>query len=341
MIPFNEKLRTQQEVAALTQPPRPNMFAPGNTQGATVDQTVQGKQAANSQAAGYGANQQVQQQPAAQQTTQATPQSTPQNNQSTQSQTPAYTGGSNNPNAGADYLASLLTTPAREEELRKQSVQRQRIMAVGDALRHIGNLYFATQGAPSQKFNNPAEEERKRYLQEKALRDANNYKYMTYQQAKAAQDAKIAQAEREYKLKSALNAAQIKSINDKAAEMIRHNKSVEAVNEWKAKETARIAQQNYEHKVETDKARTGIMQQNATSNRMRAEHYVNGGGAGGGEWSRTSRTTINRDDEGRETSRETTIERKNSKTGENSTTKTSKKIGLKGSNNNGKKIGLK
>lgn len=280
MIPFNEKLRTQQEVAALTQPPRPNMFAPGNTQGATVDQTVQGKQAANSQAAGYGANPQVQPQtqPAAQQNTQSTPQSTPQNNQSTQSQTPAYTGGSNNPNAGADYLASLLTTPQREEELRKQSVQRQRIMAVGDALRHIGNIYFATQGAPSQKFNNPAEEERKRYLQEKAIRDKNNYQYMTYQQAKAAQEAKMRQMEMQNQLRADLNAAQVQNYKERAEEYARHNKAIEDLNKSKAETAAQNAQRAYEHKVETDKARINIAQQRVNKS---------GGGRSGSKGSTT------------------------------------------------------
>lgn len=285
MIPFNEKLRTQQEVAALTQPPKPNMFAPGNTQGATVDQTVQGKQAANSQAAGYGANQQVQQQTAAQQATQTTPQSTPQNNQSAQSHTPAYTGGSNNPNAGADYLASLLTTPAREEELRKQSVQRQRIMAVGDALRHIGNLYFATQGAPSQKFNNPAEEERKRYLQEKALRDANNYKYMTYQQAKAAQDAKIAQAERQFQYNAALNAAKMQAQQkqwdaqnkERARQFDQNYKlNVRKADDAKANADARLKETTaYHNKM------AGIAGMNAKTNRDRATAYINKLNSGG------------------------------------------------------------
>lgn len=315
MIPFNEKLRTQQEVAALTQPPRPNMFAPGNTQGATVDQTVQGKQAANSQAqqpwqgnierdheGNYYVNGQKtaltvfnpnavpyvkdEPQPAAQRNTQ----STPQNNQSTQSHTPAYTGGSNNPNAGADYLASLLTTPAREEELRKQSVQRQRIMAVGDALRHIGNLYFATQGAPSQKFNNPAEEERKRYLQEKALRDANNYKYMTYQQAKAAQDAKMRQAERQFQYNAALNAAKMQAQqnqwNAQNKETARYHDLTHGLNvrrqeasEKKDKEMARSHRANEALRRQSN----SIAERNHTLNREKFEHQKKNGGKSKGK----------------------------------------------------------
>lgn len=111
-----------------------------------------------------------------------------------------YPGGVN-PTDGPDYLASLYTSPQQEEELRKSSVNKQRVMALADALRHIGNIYHTTRYSPSQQFNSPVLEERNRYLQEKAVRDANNYKFQTYQQAKAAQEAKIRQAERNFEYK--------------------------------------------------------------------------------------------------------------------------------------------
>ena len=105
--------------------------------------------------------------------------------------------------SGMDTISQMYTSPKQEEELRKASVNKQRILALGDALRHIGNIYNTTRYAPAQIFNNPVNEERGRYLQEKAIRDANNYKYQTYQQAKAAQEAKIRQAERDYAFKVA------------------------------------------------------------------------------------------------------------------------------------------
>ena len=105
--------------------------------------------------------------------------------------------------SGMDTISQMYTSPKQEEELRKASVNKQRILALGDALRHIGNIYNTTRYAPAQIFNNPVKEERGRYLQEKAIRDANNYKYQTYQQAKAAQEAKIRQAERDYAFKVA------------------------------------------------------------------------------------------------------------------------------------------
>lgn len=101
----------------------------------------------------------------------------------------------NSATSGMDALSSLYTSPAKEEELRKASVQRRRILAVADALRHIGNIYQTTRYAPSQKFSSPVVEEESRYRQDKALRDAANVRFMSYQQAKAAQDAKMKQLE--------------------------------------------------------------------------------------------------------------------------------------------------
>lgn len=86
------------------------------------------------------------------------------------------------------YLASLLTTPEQEARNLRASRSRQRILALGDALRHIGNIYNTTQGAPAQQFNDPVTAERTRYQQDRLLRDANNMKYFSYQQAKQAQD---------------------------------------------------------------------------------------------------------------------------------------------------------
>ena len=105
------------------------------------------------------------------------------------------------PSSGIDALSQMYTSPEREEELRKSSVNKQRVLALADALRHIGNIYHTTKYSPAQIFNSPVMEERNRYLQEKAIRDANNYKFQSYQQAKAAQEAKIRQAERDFEYK--------------------------------------------------------------------------------------------------------------------------------------------
>lgn len=174
-----------------------------------------------------------------------------------QQQTKPYTGGPDNPEAAVDYLQAMYTSPQREEELRKASVQQQRIMAVANALRHIGNIYYTSKGATPQQFNDPVSEERTRYLKEKAIRDQNNYRYMTYQQAKAAQEQKAKQWEADYKLKVADAArkagyteAQIKALQDRIANdksykegqlLIAKQKAddAKALGEAKLKETSR------------------------------------------------------------------------------------------------------
>ena len=101
----------------------------------------------------------------------------------------------NDPNSGMNAITSMYTSPEQEEKMRKASVANQRILAIGDALRHIGNIYHTTKYAPAQQFNSPVTEEQQRYEKGKAVRDAANMKFYTYQQAKAEQDAKQRQWE--------------------------------------------------------------------------------------------------------------------------------------------------
>ena len=110
---------------------------------------------------------------------------------------------SNSSTAGMDYLNSLYTSPQEEERLRKASVMNQRILAIGDAIRHIGNIANTVNYAPAQQLNSPVQEEYARYQQGKALRDRANQQFYTYQQQKAAQDAKARQWEAEQKQRAA------------------------------------------------------------------------------------------------------------------------------------------
>lgn len=99
----------------------------------------------------------------------------------------------NSDTSGMEALAQMYTSPQEEERMRKASVANQRIMAVADALRHIGNIYNTVNYAPAQQLNSPVLEEQARYEKGKALRDKANLTYQNYQQAKAAQDAKARQ----------------------------------------------------------------------------------------------------------------------------------------------------
>lgn len=192
-----------------------------------------------------------------------------------------------------DLAAAMgYTSPQEEERLRKASVANQRILAVGDALRQIGNIYNTTRYAPSQQFNSPVELERQRYLQGKALRDKANQIYLSYQQQKAAQDAKQKQWEAEYGLKvadaagrEALRQAQrerqgtLAALDKARAEgAISQNEYNKLRNEWYPKvQQATIGQKN---------ASAAAARTRAANDTKRANAYVekqrNGGGGSGG-----------------------------------------------------------
>ena len=142
------------------------------------------------------------------------------------------------PTDGMDFLSSMYTSPEQEEKYRKAALANQRITAVADALRHIGNIYNTVNYAPAQQLNNATQVEADRYLKGKALRDQANMRYLTYQQQKAAQDARIKQYERDYALKMADAArkagyteAQIKNMQDRLEEQRANNEANRALRE--------------------------------------------------------------------------------------------------------------
>ena len=198
-----------------------------------------------------------------------------------------------------ELVSAMYTDPREEERLRKASVANQRILAVGDALRHIGNIFNTVNYAPAQKFNNPVQEEYDRYQKGRAIRDAANARYYSYIQAKAAQDARIRQAEAQNQLRSELNAAQVQNYKDRAEEYARHNKEMEDLYKSKAETAAQNAQRNYEHKVETDKRRLDISQQRANRTGGGRGSRSRGGGSRTGGYKQT--TTYTYDKNGKRT----------------------------------------
>jgi hypothetical protein len=150
----------------------------------------------------------------------------------------------NSPTAGMDALASMYTSPMEEERLRRASVANRRIMAVADALRHIGNIHNTVNYAPAQQLSSPVAEEEQRYEKGKALRDKANLTYLNYQQAKAAQDAKARQWEATFNYNAAKDAANAAALADYRDRLIR--------------ERGRIANQNYQLGVRrADDAKAG------------------------------------------------------------------------------------
>ena len=172
---------------------------------ATPNLFAAGKMAGNSQAEGYGAKIAIPRQEKPADTKKAEERSSATltaKEAQRQAQRPVDP---NSSTAGADELARLLgyTSPDEEKRLRKASLTNQRIMAIGDALRHIGNLYYTSKGASPQKYNSPVLEEEARYQRAKALRDKANHTYLTYKQAKDRQDQQAKQWEMDFNLKVA------------------------------------------------------------------------------------------------------------------------------------------
>lgn len=236
-------------------------------------------------------------QPSAQEiiTAYQTPQAQLQLQQGRQQQpTPVNTTPAVDPNSatsGMDaVIANMYTSPEQEEKMRKASVANQRILAIGDALRHIGNIVNTVNYAPAQKFNSPVQEEYDRYQKGKAVRDAANLKYMTYQQQRAAQDAKQRQWEAEQKAKAdqwnatfRFNAA--KAAADLAEKQRQYNETA-AFNKDKQKATEERWKRQDADTAKHRRTMEGIAGMNARTNRERASAYINhlkgGGGSGGG-----------------------------------------------------------
>ena len=151
------------------------------------------------------------------------------------------------------YLTNTFSDPDEEDRIMRQTRNRMAIMAVGDAIRQMGNIYHTTNYAPSQKFNNPLENEYGRYYTQKRLRDADRYKEMVMQQRRDKLEADQRQREFENALKTDYNNARIgklesdaKAANDRVAETIRTNKANEEIRKQRAADSKANADRTYE-----------------------------------------------------------------------------------------------
>jgi hypothetical protein len=199
------------------------------------------------------------------------------------------------PASGVNALASMYTSPEKEEQLRRSSMANRRIMAVGDALRHIGNIVNTVKYAPSQQFNSPVMEEEARYEKGKAVRDAANMKYNAYQQAKAEQDAKQRQWEAQMQIQAA-NAAsqhayrqeQARIAAERAANQKAHNEAMLGLNRDRLAEQVANNKANREQRAAYQKGqlalgaqRVGIARQNASNQQAYRNWKMKGGGGSG------------------------------------------------------------
>ena len=197
-------------------------------------------------------------------------------------------GQQNQPITSMDDLAKAMgyTSPQEEERLRKASVANQRIMAVADALRHIGNIANTVKYAPSQQFNSPVQEEYARYLQGKAMRDKANHAYLTYQQQKAAQDEKRRQWEATFNYNMVKDAANAKALKDYRDATMRANED-----KWKTQlgytkerdeANRKQRQDQYDKQNAFTRQRIGIAAQNSRNAESHRQWIRQNKGAGGG-----------------------------------------------------------
>lgn len=192
----------------------------------------------------------------------------------------------NDPASGMNALTSMLTTPGEEARLQRSSMANRRIMAVADALRHIGNIYNTVNYAPNQQFTNPVQDEQNRYERGKAVRDAANLRYYTYQQAKAAQDAKQRQWEADYSLKVADAArragyteAQIKNMQDRLAQQKAYQDASLAYKKENDEANRKMRQAQYDKQNKFAQQRIGIAAQNSKNAQAYRQWRMNGGGS--------------------------------------------------------------
>lgn len=191
------------------------------------------------------------------------------------------------PSSGINALNSLVD---EEEQLRHQSVTNQRILALGDALRQIGNIYNTVKGAPSQQFNNPVLEERQRYQQEKAIRDNDRYKRLAMKQSAAMNELKrqSMENENEYRKESIkLRKAEHDRLVNQAKETERKNKAYAALQQEKLE----LDRQFKMGKISTDEYNAKSRRISANAAMLRAQKYQPGGAGGVGDYETITETT--------------------------------------------------
>lgn len=276
--PYN--LFAQQKMAGYPSYQDTQKRVSGQVQGETPEQFAAGKQAANSQTGAVSV-------PVVEQTPAPVVQNTkPQPSGNTKVVTAPMD--ANSPTAGMDYLNSLYISPQEEERLRKANVMNQRILAIGDAVRHIGNIANTVNWAPVQQFNSPVQEEQARYEKGKAFRDRANQQYYTYQQQKAAQDAAQRKWEQQFQLNAANAASQHAYRQYQARIAAERAANQKAYQEGSLALRDRLGTANQKERERHNKVaekqgqqRIGIASQNAKNMQNYRQWKMNGGGAGG------------------------------------------------------------
>lgn len=88
----------------------------------------------------------------------------------------------------------MLQSQEEEKRLAQQNESKKRLLLLGDALRHLGNLYFTTKGASPQNLTSSVTLQEQRYQQERAQRQAQRQAEL-----KSALERAKQQADQNYK----------------------------------------------------------------------------------------------------------------------------------------------
>lgn len=188
-----------------------------------------------------------------------------------------------------------------EDYDRRMTTNRERLLALGDAMRHLGNIAYTNKYAPVQQFNDPISTEEARYQQRKADRqkkaalDAD----AAYKQAGLTLKERAAEADRQYKAmnlgfkQAAEERAQRKMDDDNKKwaanyERLLNNDSYnQKMGEAKFKESQRHNQVSEGQGA----ARIALAQERNQISRARLAHSIATGRGGGKEGSLTNLST--------------------------------------------------
>ena len=88
----------------------------------------------------------------------------------------------------------MLQSQEEEKKLAQKNESKKRLLLLGDALRHLGNLYFTTKGASPQNLTSSVTLQEQRYQQERAQRQAQRQAEL-----KSALERAKQQADQNYK----------------------------------------------------------------------------------------------------------------------------------------------
>lgn len=154
-----------------------------------------------------------------------------------------------------------------EDYDRRMTTNRERMIALADAMRHIGNIVNTSKYAPAQQFNDPVSAEEAKYQQREAERkqqaaiDAD----AAYKQAGLTLKQQAAEADRQYKMLS------LQLGIDKANEARNRNADKDAFDREK-----------FEHTKEQDKVKNRQTDEKIKISRYNATHKGKGGRSGNG-----------------------------------------------------------